>query len=383
MTKSNPEPKVALVHDFLTSLGGAERVLMALHEMYPDAPIYTLAYDRAKTHWLFNGVDIREAKLAKSLIGRSRKLSLAFLPNAIDTLPLQDYDLVISSSSAFSKGVITRPETLHICYCHTPMRYAWDWTHEYAIENGFDRGAKSYFYRLIMHYLRLWDRSSAERVDVWIANSKNVATRIHKYYRKEATVIYPPVETEYDRKMSKNYEQEPYFFIVSRLSPYKKIDLAIEACGRLNQKLIIIGDGPDRRRLEQLAKTLGANVEFLGFQTDYAIHRYYEECRAFIFAGEDDLGITPIEAMAHGKPVIAYAKGGVLETVIDKHTGVLFIELSVASLAEALRTFIKKEGSFKPEVLKQHAKQFSKDAFRNHMRTLIAEEWAKHQKKLT
>ena len=369
------ELKIALVHDFLTSLGGAERVLMALHEIFPDAPIYTLAYDKQGTHGQFDGIDVREARLAKTLVGRSRKLSLPFLANATDTLPMAEYDLVISSSSAFSKGVVTRPETLHICYCHTPMRYAWDWTHEYAKENGYDRGLKGFFYRLVMHYLRLWDWYSAERVDVWIANSKNVAKRIKKYYRKEATVLYPPVETDYDREITTVPTDVPYFLVVSRLSPYKRIDLAIEACARVNKKLVVIGDGPDRKRLEALAESLQAPVVFLGFQSDASIHRYYDHCEAFIFSGEDDFGITPVEAMAHGKPVIAYGKGGALETVVDGKTGLFFAEPTAASLTDALSRFSEKQDLFDGIVIKKHAQQFSKEAFKKQILTLIEKEW--------
>lgn len=371
------ELKIALVHDFLTSLGGAERVLMALHEIFPNAPIYTLAYDQQGTRHQFDGMDIREAKLAHTLVGRSRKLSLPFLPNAVDTLPLAEYDLVISSSSAFSKGVVTRPETLHICYCHTPMRYAWDWTHEYAKENGYDRGVKGFFYRLVMHYLRLWDWYSAERVDVWLANSKNVAHRIKKYYGKDAAVVYPPVETNYDREITTIPTDVPYFLIISRLSPYKRVDLAIEACAQTNKRLVIIGDGPDRKRLEALAQSLHAPVVFLGYQSDASIHRYYDHCEAFIFAGEDDFGITPVEAMAHGKPVIAFGKGGALETVVDGKTGLFFTEPTAASLTDALIRFDKQQDSFDEKLIRRHAEKFSKEAFSEAILTTIESEWEK------
>lgn len=215
-------PKIALVHDFLTALGGAERVLMALHEIYPDAPIYTLRYSEEKTRGRFKDCDVRVAPLGQSWLGQSAALSLPFLPNAIETLPLSEYDIVISSSAAYSKGVVTKPETLHICYCHTPMRYVWDWTHEYAKENGYDSGIKSIPHRLITHYLRLWDQASVPRVDRWVANSANVARRIQKYYHQKAEVIYPPADGKTISTSQESPVDEPYFFIVSRLSPYKK-----------------------------------------------------------------------------------------------------------------------------------------------------------------
>lgn len=369
--------KVALVHDFLTAQGGGERVLQALHQLFPDAPIYTLRYDAEKTHHQWDGADIRVAALGQTWLGKSALLALPFLPNAVERLPLSEYDLVISSSSAFSKGIITRPNTLHICYCHTPMRYAWDWTHEYARENGYDRGLKGIGYRLLTHYLRLWDQASAERVDSWIANSKNVANRIQKYYRKPATVIYPPVDLPDTAKAtaSEPPTDKPYFLIVSRLSPYKKIDLAIEACTHLNQPLVIIGEGSDRERLETLAQQRQAPVVFLGYQDDATIATYYQHCRAFLFAGEDDFGITPVEAMSYGKPVIAYGKGGVLETILPNKTGLFFDQPTVASLIEALELFAKKEAEFKPDEIKKQAKRFSGSVFVDSMHDAIEKEW--------
>ncbi len=375
------ELKVAIVHDFLTALGGAERVTLALHQLFPQAPIYTLRYSEAKTRHQFAECDVRPAKLSQTLVGKSAMLSLPFLPNAIETFPLSEYDLVISSSSAYSKGVITRPDTLHICYCHTPMRYAWDWTHEYARENGYDKGLKSTFHRLITHYLRLWDQSSAKRVDRWLANSKNVAARIKKYYRSEATVIYPPVTIDHLDRESQSPTDEPYFFIVSRLSPYKKIDIAIEASARLQQPLVVIGEGNDQNRLEELAAQLKAPVAFLGFQDDAIVNQYFAHCRAFIFAGEDDFGITPVEAMSYGKPVIAYGRGGALETVIDQKTGLFFSEPTADSLTQALETFIDKESSFDPAVIKKQAERFSEDRFKEAMLSYIEKEWEIFQAK--
>ncbi len=382
MSKSINDLKVAIVHDFLTALGGAERVVWALHELFPDAPIYTLRYNEAKTHNQFRDCDIRVAKLGKTWLGNKPALALPFLPNAVETLPLSDYDIVISSSSAYSKGVITKPSTLHICYCHTPMRYVWDWTHEYARENGYDSGSKSIPHRLVTHYLRLWDQASAERVDRWLANSMNVAKRISKYYRAEATVLYPPVSLPESDTKSTSPSDKPYFLIVSRLSPYKKIDLAIEASAQTQLPLTIIGEGSDRDRLEKLAAQMQAPVAFLGYQDDKTIAQYYSHCRAFLFPGEDDFGITPVEAMSYGKPVIAYGKGGARETVINNKTGLFFDEPTTASLVETLKQFVDKEADFSVADCKNQAQQFSADVFKKKMFDYIEKEWKQFQKEL-
>lgn len=365
---------IALVHDFLTALGGGERVLVALHEMYPNAPVYTLRYDEAGTNGQFKDWDIRVAPFGESFVGRRATLALPFLPNAVETLPLSEYDLVISSSSAFSKGVVTKPTTLHICYCHTPMRFVWDWTHEYARENNYESGLRSIAGRLVTHYLRLWDQASVDRVDRWVANSQNVANRITKYYRQNSTVIYPPV-TAATETNSEQPTDEPYFLIVSRLSAYKKLDLAIEAAARLHTPLVIIGKGSDQARLEVLAQSLDAPVAFLGYQEDSVIAQYYAHCRAFLFPGEDDFGITPVEAMAYGKPVIAYGKGGVLETVVDGKTGILFSEPTVESLVAGMEEFMNKEASFKVDECRKQAAQFSSDAFKKTMSAYVEKEW--------
>lgn len=368
------ELKVAIVHDFLTTIGGAERVVMALHELFPDAPVYTLRYSESGTAGRFAHWDIRVAPLAKTFIGKRPLLALPFLPNAIDTIPLSEYDIVISSSSAFSKGVVTQPHTLHICYCHTPMRFAWDWTYEYAKERGFDRGWKSVGYRLMTHYLRIWDYLSSSRVDRYVANAKNVAERIKKYYRQSSTVIYPPVDMV-AAHMGKSPLDEPYFFIVSRLSGYKKLDLAIEAAAALKQRLVIIGKGEESERLQALAKSLDAPVTFLGYQDDATIHRYYSHCRAFLFPGEDDFGITPVEAMSHGKPVIAYGRGGALETIVSDKTGLFFAEPTATSLQKAMKQFMKQEKNFRTEDCRKQAEKFSKETFKKKMLAYIEAQW--------
>jgi glycosyltransferase involved in cell wall biosynthesis len=369
------ELKIAIVHDYLTALGGGERVVAELRKIFPQAPIYTLRYSEEKTHGEFKGCDVRVAPLSKTLFGQSALLSMPFLPNAVETLPLSEYDIVISSSSAFSKGIITKPTTLHICYCHTPMRFVWDWTHEYARENGYESGVKSVFARLLLHYLRIWDQSSADRVDSWVANSRNVADRIKKYYKADATVIYPPVGVPETGEVHEQPADEPYFLIVSRLSPYKKIDLAIEACAKEKQPLVVIGEGSDRERLESLAESLNAPVAFLGYQDDATIRQYYSHCRAFLFTGEDDFGMTPVEAMSFGKPVIAYSKGGALESVVEGKTGLFFEDASVESLRDAFKRFSDFEKDFKPETSKKQAEKFSVETFHKKILAHVEQEW--------
>lgn len=377
--KSLNQAKVAIIHDFLDELGGAERVLAALHELFPAAPVYTLRYDINKTRARFANWDIRPSQFGQSRIGRSKTLSLPFLPNAIESWQLADYDIVISSSNAYSKGVITKPTTLHICYCHTPMRYAWDWTHEHAREHNYDRGWRSLFGRLLIHYLRIWDQASASRVDRWLANSKTVARRIKKYYRQPSRVIYPPVEPAIQSKARLSPEKEPYFLIVSRLSPYKRIDLAIEAAAQIKQRLVIIGEGHDRIRLEKLVKQKKAPVTFLSWQDDQTVSDYYAHCQAFLFLSEDDFGIAPVEAMSFGKPVIAFGKGGALETIIEGVTGFFFLEPTVASLVKAWRRYLKEADHFNELAIKNQATKFSKDQFKNRFFQYVKQEWQNWQ----
>lgn len=254
------------------------------------------------------------------------------------------------------------------------MRYVWDWTHEYAKEKGYSTGVKSLFGRLVIHYLRLWDQASAERVDRWIANSKNVQNRIKKYYRFDSTVIYPPVEIN-ESATKHSPVDTPYFLVVSRLSAYKRIDLAIQACARLGLSLVVIGEGTEREKLEDLAKALHAKVAFLGYQTDSEIADFYAHARAFLFTGEDDFGITPVEAMSFGKPVIAYGKGGALETIIDGKTGLFFSQPTVDSLHQALLWFIEHEQSFQSEQIKKRAKLFSAAIFKKRILAYIEKAW--------
>ncbi len=357
--------KVALVHGFLIKLGGAERVLKSLSELYPDAPIYTLLYDEKKVGEVFPKERVRTSKLQKfPRFKGSHKLLFPQMPSAIEDFDLSEYDLVISSSSAYAHGIVTNLETTHLCYYHTPMRYAWDYTHRYLADQGLG-GIGEWLASRLIHRVRQWDFLASDRVDYSIANSKNTAQRIRKFYRKEAEVIYPPVDTE---RFKAHDKHEGYFLIVSTLTPYKRIDLAVELFNKLGKRLVIIGDGPDRKRLQSRA---AANIDFLGFKSDDVVKTYYENCRAFIFPGEDDFGIAPVEAMACGKPVLAYGKGGALETVIPGETGELFDEQNLDSMEASLTQLLINEKNYDAKKIAEHASQFSESAFKKAMKSAV------------
>lgn len=356
--------RIALVHDYLNQYGGAERVLECFMDMYPDAPVYTAIADLDKLPRRFKEADVRTSFIQDIPFSRKHyKKMLSLFPLAMEQLDMRGFDLVLSSSSAFAKGVITTSEQVHVCYCHTPMRYVWDLYHQYVkeIRNPVFKKALP----VILHKIRIWDQLNAQRVDHFISNSLNVSRRIQKYYRRESHVVHPPVG--FSHLLSTLPSNSDHFFlIVSRLIPYKKIDLVIEACNQLQLPLVIIGDGYDRPRLQELA---GPSVQLLGFQPDEVIQNYYAQCKGFILAGEEDFGITPLEAQAHGKPVIAFGKGGALETVIEGKTGLFFKEQSVESLMQALQNF--NEANFNSYQIRNHAHTFNEDRFKIAMRESI------------
>ncbi|HZU68177.1 MAG TPA: glycosyltransferase [Ktedonobacteraceae bacterium] len=353
--------KVALVHDYLNQMGGAERVVLAFHELFPNAPLYTSIYDPRRVDPAFQKIDIRTSFMQKMpLVKKHHQPFLPFYPFAMERLDLRGYDLVLSSSSAFGKGVITKPETIHICYCHTPMRWCWNYD-EYIEREQLGKVARSILPFLITS-MRVWDQASSMRVDHFIANSPAVAQRIAKYYRRDAVVIPPPVEVSrfiFDPTI----QPEDYFLIVSRFMPYKRIDLAIQACNQLQLPLVIIGKGRDEPRLKRMA---GPTIRFLGSLSDAEVLHYYARCRALLLPGEEDFGITPLEAQASGRPVIAYGAGGALASIIDGVTGTFFDEQTVESLASALSSFDERQ--FDPQTIRNHALEFDKPRF--HRRIL-------------
>ena len=367
-TPKTKKRKIAIVHDFLTYFGGAEQVLKSLHHLYPEAPIYTLLYDKKKMKQYFPEAKIRTSFLNKfpKFLRKRKKYLFPLMPTAVETFDLRDFDIVISSSSSFAKGIITKPKTKHICYCHTPTRFLWDWHLNYLKDNKIS-GIKKVLILPILHYMRMWDKSASERVDYFIANSRNTAQRIEKFYRVKSKVVYPPCDIG---RANLNNKNEDYFLIVSRLSPYKKIDIAIEAFNKLDLPLVIIGEGQDRRRLENMAEK---NIKFLGFQDQKRIAEYYQNCQALIFPGEEDFGITPIEAMSYGKPVLAFRRGGLLETVIEGETGEFFDDAIPEILADGVRRLKNNFRNYDPEKIKDQANKFSRENFECTIEKLIDE----------
>lgn len=342
--------KVAIVHEWLTVYGGSERVVEAIHELFPEAPIYTLVYDEKNMPERFKEYDIRTTFVQKLPFAKKKYSNyLPLMPLAFETLDLTEYDLVLTSSTACAKGIITRSDAVQICYCHTPMRYAWEFYYEYTRNmNKLKRMVIAFF----MYKMRIWDRLAADRVDYFIANSNYIKGRIAKYYRRDSEVIFPPVNTHLYYIAPK----EEIYLVVSRMVQYKRIDLAVQAFNKLGLPLIVIGAGAEEKKLRAMAKD---NIKFMGRLSDEEITSYYAKSKAFIFPGEEDFGITPIEAQASGTPVIAYGRGGALDTVVDGKSGVLFHEQSVDALVEAVRVFEKQGVSWNAEQIKNHTQQFS------------------------
>jgi glycosyltransferase involved in cell wall biosynthesis len=295
---------------------------------------------------------------------------LPFMPTAWEQFDFNEYDVVLSSSSSCAKGIITPPDTTHICYCHSPMRYAWEFYNEYMEREKMGK-LKKQFIKYIMNYIRIWDSASANRVDYYIANSKNVAKRIYKHYGKEADVIHPPVKGSY---FNISDTDEDYFLMVSRLVPYKRVDLAVEAFNELGLPLVVIGGGSQLEYLKSIAKP---NVKILGKQPDEVVREYYSKCRAFIFPGEEDFGITPLEAQASGRPVIAFGKGGALETVVADQTGLFFKDQTVSSLKEAVLQF--NEMQWNKQDIRNHALMFDEEIFKDKIKSYVEEKKYEHK----
>ena len=363
--------KTALIHDHLAQDGGAEKVLQVLADMFKDAPIYTLLYEK-KNIDRYDGRQVSASVIQKLPGGvKHYQWYLFFMPIAVEFFDLGAYDLVISDTSSFAKGVITKPDCLHVCYCHTPTRYLWSDTHEYLNELKYNKWLKKII-ALLLNKIRLWDRAAADRVDFFIANSVTVQKRIMKYYRRESVVIYPPVETEKFSIMPAGEKTgERYFLAGCRLAPYKRLDIVIEAFKNLgtDYKLKIFGDGVDMKRLKKLAGE-SANIEFLGRVTEEDKASLYRGAEAFINPQEEDFGITAVESMASGRPVIAYRKGGATETVIEGQTGSFFDIQTPAEIEKVIRNF--KTEDFNPSEIHVHAENYSVDNFKRRMNDFIA-----------
>lgn len=375
---NHPFSRVAILHDWLVTAAGAEKVLAAIHELYPEAPVYTLVSDPHTVAELgLEGLVHNSFLQHWPRATRRYQTYLPFMPFAVEQFDLREYEVIISSSHAVAKGALTRADQLHIAYIHTPVRYAWDLYYEYLEEAGLTKGLKALLAKVVLHYLRLWDRVSADRVDYFVANSHYVARRIQKVWRRPADVIYPPVEID---RFAPTLAKDDYFLSFGRLVPYKKVDVVIEAFNSLKLPLVVIGDGPELDRLKRMA---GPNITFLGWQPDQVVADYMARARGLIFAADEDFGIVPVEAQAAGTPVIAYGKGGATESVIacggdtppERATGLFFYEQTPAAVKDAVERFLAVEGRFNPEVLRSNSKRFSRQRFLREFGDYVLRRW--------
>lgn len=365
----------AIVHDWLTSpIGGSENVLESIHRLFPS-PIYTLLTNKAKLkNSYFQDLDIISSFIQKLPFAIEKYRNyLPLFPAAIERVDLTNFDLLISSSHCVAKGIIKSPKQLHICYCHTPVRYAWDLMEAYLSEANLDRGIKGMIARRILYSLRSWDARTAKRVDFFIANSRFVANRIEKFYGRQSEVIYPPVDIQYFQMKEK---KENYYVTASRLVQNKKVGLIVGAFSHMpDKKLVVIGDGPE---WEKIKKTTTPNVELLGFQTNDKLKEILQNAKAFLFASEEDFGIAPVEAMATGTPVIAYGRGGALETVLAGETGLFYEMQTEASLINAIKQFEKT--AFNPQTCRHRAEQFSQSKFDKQLQAFVLDKYTKFKR---
>lgn len=354
--------KIAIVHDWLTNMGGAEQVVINFKEVYKNAPIYTTFYNPNKLDDKLKNIDVKTSHLQKKKMVEDHKKYFPLMPMAFEKFDLNQYDVILSSSSSCAKGVLTKPGSIHICYCHTPMRYAWEKREEYTEGMG---KLKKKLVEILCHYMRIWDVASSNRVDYFIANSTEVQKRIKKHYKRDSIVINPPVRCN---MFNISQTDGDYYLVLSRLVAYKRFDLAVQACSQLGKKLVVIGEGPEKEKLEKIANE---NVTFLGRQPDDVVKKYMSECKALLFPGEEDFGIVPVEAQSCGRPVIAYGKAGVLDSVIDGKTGVFFKEQTVESLKEAINKF--ETMKFNKEEIRKHALEFDENVFQEKIRKFVKE----------
>jgi len=366
--------KTALVHYWLTGMRGGEKVVESICNVFPGIDIFTLVYRRDKVSELINKHKVSTSFIQKFPFAKKKyQTYLPFMPVAIEQFDLSDYDIVISSESGIAKGVLTRPETCHFCYCHTPMRYLWNMYFDY-LKNERVGFLKRKFIEIFFNYLRVWDLATASRVDYFISNSNNVRKRILKYYRRDSEVIYPPVDVENAMFGSKKYD---YYLVVSQLVSYKRIDIAVKAFNELKKELIIIGEGSECRNLKKMANS---NIKFMGWQEHDNLKQYYAGAKAFIFPGEEDFGITPVEAQASGTPVIGFGRGGLLETVIEEETGLLFKRQDWRDLADAVENFESKSSMFDSYRIRENSLKFGRERFERDLKKFMEEKYEEYRK---
>ena len=371
--------KIAIVHEWLSTYAGSERVLEQLLMLYPQADLFAVVDNLPAGERAFLGGRMPKTTFIQNLPGARTRFRawLPLMPLAMEQLDLSGYDLVLSSNHAVAKGVLTGPDQLHVSYVHSPMRWAWDLQHQYLAESGLTQGLKGRLagplVRLMLHWLRGWDQRAANGVDAFVANSRFIARRIRKTYRREAEVIHPPVDIEH---FTLRTEKQDFYLSASRLVPYKRVPLVVEAFAEMpERRLVVIGDGPDAARMR---RSLPPNVQMLGFQPAAQLVDWMQRARAFVFAAEEDFGIAPVEAQACGTPVICYGRGGSLDTVLDRGpspTGMFFMEQSAASIRDAVQRFEARAGAFDPQACRTHAESFSALHFRTRFAAFVDAKW--------
>lgn len=365
--------KVAIIHDWLVTYAGAEKVLEQIIQIYPEADLFSLVdFIKLGEREFIKNKHVTTSFIQKLPIAKKHYRSyLPLMPRAIEQLDVSDYDVVISSSHAVAKGIITGPNQLHISYVHSPIRYAWDLQHQYLKEANLDKGIKGLLARNMLYHIRNWDYRTANGVDYFLSNSNFIGRRIWKVYRRESGTIYPPVDVS---AFTLHSEKEDFYLTASRMVPYKKIDLIVESFNRMSdKKLFVIGDGPD---FEKIKLKAGNNVQLLGYQSFEVLKDYMQRAKAFVFAAEEDFGITPVEAQACGTPVIAFGKGGALETVVsykesEKPTGLFFYEQKTESVVQAVQWFEKNIGLFSPDACRENAVRFSPERFKKEFKNFV------------
>lgn len=368
--------KVAIVHYWLMSMRGGEKVLEQLCHVFPQADIYCLVAKPERISRVITAHKITTSFLQRLPGGvRLYQSLLPLMPIAVEQFDLTGYDVVISQETNVTKGPVTTYRTLHINYCHTPMRYAWDMYHHYLNGSGLGR-LKRWVMAATMNYIRVWDVAAANRVDLFIASSRNAQGRICKHYRRDSAVIYPPADTS---GFQPGGEVGDFYLMLGQIIPYKRVDLAVEAFNRSGRKLIVVGEGSEAERLKAIAKP---NVTFVGSQPFEVIREYYRTCRAFVFPGEEDIGITPLEAQASGRPVIAYGRGGALETVVEDETGIFFEDQTPEALNAAIDRYEVGDHRITPGKCVANAKSFSNEAFRDQFRAFVEAAYAAHAERV-
>lgn len=373
--------KKAIVHEWFVNYAGSERCIESFTNMWTDADIFSLVdfLQDDQRQVILKGKKAKTSFIQDLPFARKKhRKYLALFPMAIEQFDLSDYDIILSSSHAVAKGVLTNANQLHICYCHTPIRYAWDLYHQYLTEAGLKRGIGGVIAKSILHYIRMWDLSATNRVDHFIANSRHIASRIKKIYNRDSVVINPPVDIT---KFPLETEKEDYYLTASRLVPYKRIDLIVEAFSSMpDKKLVVIGHGPE---MEKIKAKAAKNIEILGYQSSGDLKRYMQKAKAFVFAAEEDFGIIVVEAQSCGTPVIALNRGGTAETVIDEVNGLHFNEQSSIAIKEAVRRFEKLENKFDPVKINTIAKGFSREIFEEKICSFIDQKYTEHLNRLS